>query len=55
MTNYMRAREVEMTCRQGNGYRDLALSFTLVSCSHPPTLPHCLPQPCVPDRPHFLL
>ena len=52
--DYVCAREVEMTRRQGNGYHDLTLSFTLVSCSRPPTLPYCLPQPYV-DRPHFLL
>ena len=55
MTNYVHAREREMTCHQGNGYHDLTLLFTSVSCSHPPTLPYCPPQPYVPDRPHFLL
>ena len=49
MINYVHARETEMVCHHGNGYHDLTLLFIMVSCSHPPTLPYCLPQPHIQD------
>lgn len=56
MISYVHARETEMTCHHGNGSHGLPLLlFTMVSHSHPLSLPYHLPQPHAQIHTHFLL